>query len=38
MNAESKITAGHLERSACLYIRQSSLHQVLENTGSTERQ
>lgn len=38
MNAESKITAGHLERSAYLYIRQSSLHQVLENTESTERQ
>lgn len=38
MNAESKVTAGHLERAAYLYIRQSSLHQVLENTESTERQ
>lgn len=38
MNAESKITSTHLQRSAYLYIRQSSLHQVLENTESTERQ
>jgi DNA invertase Pin-like site-specific DNA recombinase len=38
MNAESKVTAEHLRRSAYLYIRQSSLHQVLENTESTERQ
>jgi DNA invertase Pin-like site-specific DNA recombinase len=38
MNAESKVTAAHLQRSAYLYIRQSSLHQVLENTESTERQ
>ncbi len=37
MNAESKVTAGHLERAAYLYIRQSSLHQVLENTESTAR-
>ena len=38
MNAESKVTAEHLKRSAYLYVRQSSLHQVLENTESTERQ
>ena len=38
MNAESKVTAEHLQRAAYLYIRQSSLHQVLENTESTERQ
>ncbi|MGH7943626.1 MAG: recombinase family protein [Opitutaceae bacterium] len=38
MNPESKITAVHLQRSAYLYIRQSSLHHVLENTESTERQ
>lgn len=38
MNAESKVTAGHLERAAYLYVRQSSLHQVIENTESTERQ
>ena len=38
MNAESKISSTHLQRSAYLYVRQSSLHQVLENTESTERQ
>jgi hypothetical protein len=38
MNAESKVTAGHLQRAAYLYIRQSTLRQVLENTESTERQ
>src|SRR2546422_562212 len=38
MNADSKVTAEHLRRSAYLYIRQSTLRQVLENTESTERQ
>jgi DNA invertase Pin-like site-specific DNA recombinase len=38
MNAESKVTTEHLQRGAYLYVRQSSLHQVLENTESTERQ
>ena len=38
MNAESKVTAEHLKRSAYLYIRQSTLRQVLENTESTQRQ
>jgi DNA invertase Pin-like site-specific DNA recombinase len=38
MNVESKVTAGHLQRAAYLYIRQSTLRQVLENTESTERQ
>jgi DNA invertase Pin-like site-specific DNA recombinase len=38
MNAESKVTAEHLQRAAYLYIRQSTLRQVLENTESTERQ
>jgi len=38
MNAESKVTSAHLKRAAYLYVRQSSLHQVLENTESTERQ
>ena len=38
MNAESKVTAEHLKRDAYLYVRQSSLRQVLENTESTERQ
>ena len=38
MNAESKVTTGHLQRAAYLYIRQSTLRQVMENTESTERQ
>jgi len=38
MNAEMKVSTEHLQRAAYLYIRQSSLHQVLENTESTERQ
>jgi len=38
MNAESKVTAEHLKRWAYLYIRQSTLRQVLENTESTQRQ
>lgn len=38
MNPESKVTAEHLQRAAYLYIRQSTLRQVLENTESTERQ
>ena len=33
-----KITADHLGRNAYLYIRQSSLKQVLQNTESTKRQ
>ena len=36
--ATSKITSDHLRRNAYLYIRQSSLHQVVENTESTKRQ
>jgi DNA invertase Pin-like site-specific DNA recombinase len=40
MNAEQhqKITASHLKRLAYLYVRQSTLRQVLENTESTKRQ
>ncbi len=40
MSAEKlqKVTAEHLRRDAFLYIRQSSLRQVLENTESTKRQ
>ena len=38
MNAESKVSAEHLRRPAYLYIRQSTLRQVLENTESTQRQ
>ena len=33
-----KITPHHLEREACLYVRQSSLRQVAENTESARRQ
>ena len=33
-----KVNAGHLERNAYLYIRQSTLQQVIENTESTRRQ
>ncbi len=36
--AVQKITARHLSRQAMLYVRQSTLHQVLENTESTARQ
>jgi DNA invertase Pin-like site-specific DNA recombinase len=35
---ESKVTARHLARTAFLYVRQSSLRQVLEHTESTARQ
>lgn len=37
-DAHQKVTAHHLKRSAYLYIRQSTLRQVLENTESTDRQ
>lgn len=37
-NAHQKVTAHHLKRSAYLYIRQSTLRQVFENTESTDRQ
>jgi len=33
-----KVTADHLRRDAYLYIRQSTLRQVFENTESTKRQ
>ncbi|WP_162145535.1 recombinase family protein, partial [Sinorhizobium meliloti] len=33
-----KISADHLRRDAFLYVRQSSLRQVFENTESTKRQ
>lgn len=40
MNVEtaSKVTASHLGRTAYLYVRQSTLRQVLNNTESTQRQ
>ena len=33
-----KVTAGHLKRNAYLYVRQSTMRQVFENTESTKRQ
>jgi DNA invertase Pin-like site-specific DNA recombinase len=36
--SHQKVTASHLERDAYLYIRQSSLRQVMHNTESTKRQ
>ena len=40
MSVEShrKVTASHLTREAYLYVRQSTLRQVVENTESTKRQ
>lgn len=35
---DQKINAGHLKRNAFLYIRQSTVRQVMENTESTKRQ
>jgi DNA invertase Pin-like site-specific DNA recombinase len=37
-DAHQKVKASHLQRSAYLYVRQSTLRQVLENTESTQRQ
>ena len=36
--ASLKVQATHLARTAYLYVRQSTLRQVLENTESTQRQ
>jgi DNA invertase Pin-like site-specific DNA recombinase len=33
-----KVQASHLKRDAYLYVRQSTLRQVFENTESTQRQ
>jgi DNA invertase Pin-like site-specific DNA recombinase len=38
MNESMKVKSHHLERDAYLYIRQSSIRQVLENTESGKRQ
>jgi len=38
MNEHKKVTSKHLSRSAYLYIRQSSLKQVVGNQESTKRQ
>ena len=37
-DATSKVTASHLGRDAYLYVRQSTLYQVIHNTESTARQ
>lgn len=36
--ANQKVTASHLRRDAYLYVRQSTVRQVFENTESTRRQ
>ncbi|MCI0553063.1 MAG: recombinase family protein [Anaerolineae bacterium] len=38
METHQKVTANHLKRNAYLYVRQSTLRQVFENTESTQRQ
>jgi DNA invertase Pin-like site-specific DNA recombinase len=40
MNSDhhQKVTPGHLKRDAYVYVRQSTLRQVMENTESTQRQ
>jgi DNA invertase Pin-like site-specific DNA recombinase len=37
-NVAGKVTAEHLARTAFLYVRQSTLRQVMHNTESTQRQ
>ena len=38
MESNTKVTASHLKRDALLYIRQSSMRQVVEHTESAARQ
>ena len=38
LELHNKIAPTHLQRQAYLYVRQSTLRQVLENTESTHRQ
>ena len=38
IDVHQKINADHLRRDAFLYVRQSSLRQVFENSESTKRQ
>lgn len=38
MNATTKVQSHHLSRDAYVYVRQSSMRQVIENTESTKRQ
>ena len=37
-DAHQKVKTSHLKRNAYLYVRQSTLRQVFENTESTQRQ
>ena len=37
-DSSQKVTASHLKRDAYLYVRQSTIRQVFENTESTKRQ
>jgi DNA invertase Pin-like site-specific DNA recombinase len=38
MERSSKVSSSHLKRTAYLYVRQSTVRQVFENTESTQRQ
>jgi hypothetical protein len=38
VETHQKVNADHLKRNAYLYVRQSTLRQVIENTESTKRQ
>jgi DNA invertase Pin-like site-specific DNA recombinase/stress-induced morphogen len=38
IDGSTKVTPSHLQRAAYLYVRQSTLRQVVENTESTKRQ
>lgn len=38
VETSGKVTAGHLSRTAYLYVRQSTLRQVVHNTESATRQ
>ena len=38
VETSGKVTAGHLARTAYLYVRQSTLRQVVHNTESATRQ
>jgi DNA invertase Pin-like site-specific DNA recombinase len=38
ISADQKVTGSHLQRDAYLYVRQSTIRQVFENTESTKRQ
>jgi len=38
MSASQKIRKDHLMRNAYLYVRQSSIRQVIDNKESTKRQ